>query len=340
MVKRHLQHYATAPLLLTIWLYTSFHSDAAAFNIFPSLGGSRSGTAAMTFLRIGVGARSAGMAGAYSATCTDAFSLYHNPAGAVWAEKDNVAISHRFWVADISHDFIGIAKHLDENNVVGLSMISLSTDPIAVTDEYHPLGTGETIDYSDLLLGASYSVRLTDYFSFGLTIKYAQENLADLKMHATLIDLGTLYQTGFYGTRFAINMANFGPRLKPGGGYRYRTVSGELIEKEYQSFSPPTVFKVSVAFDPLAGDANKLTCISQLNHPTDNAENIALGMEYSLAERLFLRGGYLINSRVENLSLGIGLRFDIASLGMAFDYAYTNMSALGGTSNISMVIEF
>jgi len=313
---------------------------ASAFNIFPSLGGSRSGTAAMTFLRITAGARAAAMAGAYSAICTDAFSLYHNPAGAVWAEKDNIAFAHRFWVADISHNFIGITKHLGENNIIGLSLTSLTTDPIAVTDEYHPFGTGETVDYSDLAIGGSYSVRLTDYFSFGLTIKYAQENLADLKMQATLIDLGTLYHTDFYGTRFAINMANFGPRLKPAGNYDYRTVSGELIRKEYQSFSPPTVFKVSVAFDPLADNGNKLSCISQLNHPTDNAENIAFGLEYSLNDRLFLRGGYLVNSRVENLSLGGGLKIDLPFAGFSFDYAYTGMNDLGGTSNLSLVLGF
>ncbi len=314
--------------------------SASAFNIFPSLGGSRSGTAAMTFLRIGVGARAAAMAGAYSSMCTDAFSLYHNPAGAVWAEKDNVAVAHRLWVADISHNFVGITKHFGEYNVVGLSLISLTTDPIAVTDEYHPYGTGETMEYSDFAVGGSYSVRLTDYFSFGLTIKYAQENLADLKIHATLIDLGTLYHTGFYGTRFAINMANFGPRLQPSGNYIYKTVSGELIQKEYQSFSPPTVFKVSVAFDPLADDGNKLSCISQLNHPTDNAENIALGLEYSLNDRLFLRGGYLINSRVENYSLGGGLKIDLPFAAFSFDYAYTGMSDLGGTSNFSLVLGF
>jgi hypothetical protein len=145
--------------------------------------------------------------------------------------------------------------------------------------------------------------KLTDYFSCGLTLKYAQENIGDLRLKTVLIDLGTLYQTDFYGTRFAINMANFGNRVKPGGTYKYTTVSGSIIDKEYQSFSPPTVFKVSAAFEPLVSGQNKITCVTQLNHPTDNAENISIGAEYSMSEILFLRGGYA-QLDVENFSLG------------------------------------
>jgi hypothetical protein len=313
--------------IITIGLIIIFSSLAQGFNIFPSLGGSRSGTSGLTFLKIGVGARGAALAGAYSATCTDIYALYHNPAGVAWNEKDNVAFAYRFWVADINNSFIGVTRHIDENNVIGLSLITVSTDPLNVTDEYHPTGTGETINYSDFALGVTYSVKLTEYFSCGLTAKYAQESIGDLKLRSGLIDLGTLYQTDFYGTRFAINMANFGNRVKPGGTYRYKSVSGQWIDKSYQSFSPPTVFKVSFAFDPISTEQNTVTVVTQLNHPTDNAENIATGIEYGLSKRYFVRGGYLINSKVENFSIGAGFKmnlmlaqgsFDVASLALEF----------------------
>jgi len=307
---------------------------AFGFNIFPSLGGTKSGTAGMTFLKIGVGARSASLAGAYSASCTDIYSLYHNPAGLAWNEQDGAAF------AELQHNFIGVARHIDENNILGLSLITLTTDPMMVTDEYHPTGTGETIEYADFAAGVSYSTKLTEYFSCGLTLKYAQENIGDLRLKTVLVDLGTLYQTDFYGTRFAINMANFGNRVKPGGTYKYTTVSGSIIDKEYQSFSPPTVFKVSAAFEPLTSGQNKLTCVTQLNHPTDNAENIAIGAEYSMNEMLFLRGGYLLNSDVENYSLGAGVKIDIKMAKGSIDYGYTSMRNLGGTSVFSIGLEF
>jgi hypothetical protein len=334
MVNRKLIIWATIAVLIIL------QTAAFGWNIFPSLGGTKSGTAGLTFLKIGVGARSAALAGAYSATCTDVFALYHNPAGLAWNEKDGAAFSYRMWVADLSHNFIGIARHINETNVLGLSVVSLTTDPMQITDEYHPTGTGETMDYSDFAVGLTYSTKLTEYFSCGLTVKYAQENIGDLKMKAGLFDLGTMYQTDFYGTRFAINMANFGDRVKPGGTYKFKTISGDIIDKQYQSFSPPTVFKVSVAFEAISTPQNTLTCFTQLNHPTDNAENIAIGAEYSLNKAIFLRGGYLLNSGVENFSFGGGFKVDMKLAEGIIDYGYTSMKDLGGTSTFSIGLEF
>jgi hypothetical protein len=313
---------------------------ALAGGIFPSLGGERSGTSAMTFLKIGAGARAAALAGAYTATATDAFALYHNPAGIAFNDKDCFGFAYRQWVVDFQHSFFGVTKHIDASNVLGLYLITLGTDSFEITDEYHPMGTGEMFDYSTFAAGLTYAIRLTEYFSCGITAKYAQENLDDLKMRAGMIDLGTLYQTDYYGTRFAINMSNFGGRIKPGGTYQYKTSSGEWITKDYQSFSSPTVFKISAAFDPITTTDSKLTWMTQLNHPTDNAENVAMGLEYGYQGMFFLRGGYLFNSSVENFSVGVGLNFEIGRFNGIFDAAYTDMKDLGGTNVFSIVLEY
>ena len=333
MVRR----YAT---IIAVCLAMLFVNVAWGWQIFPSLGEERSGTSALTFLKIGVGARAAGLGGAYTATATDAFALYHNPAGIAFNDKDYFGFAYREWVVDFKHSFFGITHHLDDNNVIGAYLISLGTDSFEMTDEYHPTGNGEMFDYSDIAIGLTYAIRLTEYFSFGMSIKYAQENLDDLKMRGALIDLGTLYQTDFYDTRFAISMSNFGGRVRPGGTFKYTTGSGEIIDKSYQSFSPPTVFRISAAFDPINSGNNRVTWVTQLNHPTDNAENIAVGAEYGYQGFFFLRGGYLLNSTVENFSIGAGLKFDIDRFTGSFDFAYTDMKELGGTNVFSVVLGF
>jgi len=315
-------------------------TGAFAGGIFPSLGEERSGTSVMTFLKIGVGARAAGMGGAYTAIATDAYALYHNPAGIAFNDNDCFAFTYRQWVVDFQHNFLGVTKHIDRSNVIGLYVITLGTDSFEMTDEYHPTGNGEMFDYSTFAAGLTYAIRLTEYFSFGITAKYAQENLDDLKMRAGMIDLGTMYQTDYYGTRFAISMSNFGGRVKPSGSYLYQNSSGEWITKSYQSFSSPTVFKFSVAFDPISSENNRITWVSQLNHPTDNAENFAFGAEYGYKELFFLRGGYLFNSSAEKYSLGAGMKFDIRHFKGSFDYAYTDMEDLGGTNVFSIMLEF
>lgn len=325
--------------LSVIILLMSF-TAAYGSGIFPSLGEERSGTSAMTFLKIGVGARSASLAGAYTATATDAFALYHNPAGIAFNDKDSFGFAYRQWVVDFKHSFFGVTKHIDAINVLGVYLITLGTDSFEITDEYNPTGTGEMFDYSNFAAGLTYAIRLTEYFSCGITAKFAQENLDDLKMRAGMIDLGTFYQTDYYGTRFAINMSNFGGRIKPGGDFLYKTVSGEWIAKEYQSFSSPTVFKISAAFDPITSENSKVTWVTQLNHPTDNAENIAMGVEYGYQDLLFVRGGYLFNSQVENFSVGAGLKLEMGGFKGLLDIAYTDMKELGGTNVFSLVLEY
>jgi len=326
-------------VLVTLAIIFSVGSVNAG-GISPSLGGGRPGTSALTFLKIGVGARSASLAGAYTATATDAFALYHNPAGIAFNDNDCFGFAYRQWVVDFKHSFFGLTKHLDGSNVLGGYVITLGTDSFEITDEYNPTGTGEMFDYSDFAAGLTYAARLTEYFSCGITLKYAQENLDDLKMRTVLFDLGTLYQTDFYSTRFAINVSNFGGRIKPDGTYQYKTVSGEWIEKDYQSFSSPTVFKLSAAFDPLTTENSKVTWATQLNHPTDNAENIAMGVEYGYQDLLFLRSGYLFNSSVENFSIGAGLKLEAGGFKGMLDFAYTGMKDLGGTNVLSVVLEY
>jgi len=58
-------------------------SASQAQGLIPRLGEQRAGTAAVTFLKIGVGARGASMGGAYTAMATDASATYWNPAGLV-----------------------------------------------------------------------------------------------------------------------------------------------------------------------------------------------------------------------------------------------------------------
>jgi len=100
------------------------------------------------------------------------------------------------------------------------------------------------------------------------------------------------------------------------------------------------VFRISAAFDPITTPNSRVTWVTQLNHPTDNAENIAIGAEYGYMGILFLRGGYLLNSTVENFSVGAGLKFDIDRFTGNFDFAYTDMKDLGGTNVFSVVLGF
>ena len=79
------------------------------------------------FLAIGVGARAHGMSGAITASTSDVYSTYWNPAGLTGIESPvQLGLMHAEWFAGVAkYDFLGFAKPLggDKKRTVGVSII-------------------------------------------------------------------------------------------------------------------------------------------------------------------------------------------------------------------------
>jgi len=314
-----------------------FYAAGSWAQLIPNLGGQRSGTAAIQFLKIGVGARAIGMGESFTAVANDASALYWNPAGIVEFKENQLLVSHINWLVDINHDFIGYVHHLDGTNSLGIGITALYMDDMMETTEYQPNGTGNYFSFSDIGLSLSYGRKMTDRFSFGISLKYVQETLAEFKMHGVMIDLGTYYWTGFGSSRFAVCMSNFGNQVKPTGSYINRD---QQRISEFQSFSPPTIFKVGFATELYQTRQHRLTTAIQLNHPNDNAENLNLGMEYGWREYFFLRGGYKFNVDEETFSLGIGYKVPLKIVDLSMDVSYSDLGRLGNVTRFSVLIGY
>lgn len=322
-------------IFLTLLILSSVFETRA--QLFPILGGQRAGISTAQFLKLGVGSRSSAMGDAFVAISNDASALYWNPAGLVQFDKNEVIFSHNKWVVDINHDFAGAVYHLDETNTFGLAFTSLSMDPMKVTTEFAPFGTGEYFTFGDIALAVTYSRKMTDQFSFGGTVRYIEETLDKLKMRGVMIDLGTYYWTGLGTTRFAVTVSNFGNQLSPDGKV---ILIGKRAKSDWQSFSPPTIFRIGFAFEPYQDEDNKLTTAIQLNHPNDNSENVATGLEYSWRNIVYLRGGYLFNVDEQNYSFGFGVHVPISIAMCSVDYSFTNFTKLGNSQRFSIILGF
>ena len=301
--------------------------------LIPQLGNQRAGTSSLQFLKIGVGGRATGMGETFIAVANDLTALYWNPAGLMQFEESGVHFTHAEWLVDLNHEFLGGVYRFGNNNALGLSVISLNTPAMQKTTEFQPGGTGEYFKYGDLALGLTFARKLTEQFSFGLTLRYVEETLAELKMRGFMFDIGTYYWTGLSNTRFAVTISNFGPQVKPSGSIV--TSTGNTIT-EFQQFPPPTMFRIGFAYDPVDNKKNKLTTSIQLNHPNDNAENLNIGAEYSYKDFLFLRGGYKFNVESENFSAGFGIKFPVSITKTSLDYSIANFKDLGFTHRLSI----
>jgi hypothetical protein len=315
----------------------------ALAQLVPNLGGQRAGISAFQFLKLGVGARGVAMGESFVAVANDASALYWNPAGLVQFAENQLLASHTEYVADIKHDYLGLVYHLSEGDAVGVSFASLHMADMEITTETEPLGTGRFFSFGDIGLGLTYAKRMTDQFSFGATVRYAEETLDVLKMRSVMVDLGTYYWTGLGNARFAVVISNFGSDVAPTG--KVTRIDGTSVDA-FQSFSLPTVFKLGLAMDPVQTEDQRLTVSVQLNHPNDNAENLRLGAEYAWQNVFFLRGGAKRTigqplfgadaTSEESFMLGAGVRLATAVSTIGADYAFASFGRLGSVHRISV----
>jgi hypothetical protein len=334
--------------ILSISLLLLVFAFSAPAQLVPNLGGQRAGISAFQFLKIGVGARGVAMGESFVAIANDASALYWNPAGLVQFDENQIIASRTDYVVDIRQAFFGAVYHLGEADAIGVSFSSLSMDDMEITTETQPFGTGRFFSFGDVAVGVSYSRKMTDQFSFGATVRFAEEKLDVLKMRSVMIDLGTLYWTGLGSTRFAVTISNFGSDVTPKG--TITQFNGATVS-QFQSYSLPTVFKLGIAMEAFEDEESKLTTSLQLNHPNDNSEHFRIGAEYSYRNTLFLRGGVkrTIGQQLfgddqtspEDFTIGAGFAVTLEGLSRVnADYAFARFGVLGSVHRFSVAFTY
>lgn len=333
-------------ILLACLLVVGLAAGAKA-QLVPNLGGQRAGISAFQSLKLGIGARGSAMGESFVAIANDASALYWNPAGLVMFSENQAFAAHTDYVVDISQEFFGVVYHLSGEDAIGGAVSSLHMAQMEITTETQPGGTGRYFTFGDVSAAITYSRKMTDQFSFGATLRYAEETLDVLKMRSMMVDIGTLYWTGLGSVRFAVVISNFGNDVTPKGSARLWDGTGVT---EFQSFSLPTLFRFGVAFEPVQTEDQRLTASIQLNHPNDNSEHFRLGLEWSWHEVLFLRAGIkrTIGQRIfgqdetsdEGFSLGTGFNAPLAFSRVSADYAFVDYSRLGSVHRFSVAFTF
>lgn len=314
---------------------------AAAARGETSLGGQRVGTAAGTFLKIGVGARPVAMGEAFVAVANDPSTIYWNPAGLAGLPRNEVTFSHTEWPADVNYEFAAaVLPSAKVGGVVGIQLGALYTD-IDETDELHPYGTGRTFTYTDFVGGLSYARRFTDKLLIGATAKYVHENLGldvgGTTVNNFLVDVGSIYYVGYGSLRVGVALANFGPDFKPSGEYS-SPYTGE--QREYDSFNPPTLFRFGLAWEPVDNPQLRITTAAEVTQPADNEQEFKLGLEGTVRQALSLRAGYNSNADAIQWSAGAGAYVDVGSKRCTADYAYSDGGLLGAIHRLSLGVRF
>ena len=266
---------------------------------------SKSGTAGLQFLKIGVGAKETAMGEAVTSLVNDANSVFWNASGIAYVENYEVVFSHNSWLANSKHNSAVFAFPL-ASFVFAVSAASLQINEFEETTALMPDGTGRMVSAGDYVFGLAAARRFTDRLSIGLQVKYVHEKLDDYSVNNILFDVGSIYSTGFRDLTLGFSLQHFGPDMR-------------LLN---QDFRTPLLFRLSASDKQVISDDFSITAAADLVHPTDNNEWVNIGIELQLLKYIALRGGSRINVDEGKWSFGVGLAPPVfESLSTRFDYA-------------------
>lgn len=326
----------------------------------PNLEGTRVGTRAADFLKMGVGARALALGSAYTAMAEDIYSLYWNPAGLAHIESLSAAFTHAalFEEADITHQFAGVALPA-LGGVVGVSGIFFDSGDIPRTSEEFPLGgdpeLGDVFSWTGTAIGLHYARFITDRLSIGFAGKVVGEGIAGATANYFGFDAGVRFNTGLFGTTIGAALTNVGSEGRITGGPVDRRIDGTATDFDLlrpleigirtTAASLPTAFHFGIQTSLVGGPSavlapspnHRLVALVQVDDGIDSAMQPSFAAEYAFREILFARiGKRMMNEprtgfreSMHGASAGFGVRMPLGGGRRAgFDFGYVDMGEL------------
>jgi hypothetical protein len=268
----------------------------------PTFAGSP-GEAGMLSLRMGIGAREAGMGESGVAASRGAAAVFWNPANNVFAEfSTEIILQHHRYFGLFNHESAALAHKIGKG-VLGFSFTGFYSDAIDRYSE-EPVGVPEgSFKPYDLAFGVSYAHPLGSQFGAGITAKFLYERIDLYSDSGLAFDVFLTHKAMVDGLTFAASVTNLG---------------GQMNLKD-EPFDLPTAIRLGVAFAPAAGlFQEKLTLSGDVLFPKDTNEKAHLGAEYRLLPEFALRLGYRVNYDLQGLTAGAGFQVGV----LRVDYAY------------------
>lgn len=292
------------------------------------------GTAGAQELRIPVGARGTGMAGAVVADVVGAEALFWNPAGAAWSPGTRAGVSYRGYIADMDVSYFNVLSNFAYGSI-GVSAKILSLGDIYVTTEADWDGTGEVYSVNIPVLGITYSRMLTDRVSFGATGMYINEQVMQTSAKGVAFDFGFQYVPGWRTLRMGMVMKSYGPRLEFSGPDFEESIldpdddpqaANRTWSLTSANFELPSSFQLGLSYDFDLGPNGMATVGWVFQSNNFSEDEYRLGAEYNMNKKLYVRAGYVYCDQEDYLygaSLGVGARFKLGRVNAALDYSHT-----------------
>ena len=287
------------------------------------------GTTALEFLKFDIGARPLGMGGAYAAVSNDINALSFNPGGLTQIRKKEASFTHIESFQSIRFESLGYVQPINKTNVIGGSLMLLSSGDMAAYNDFDEL-QAEEVSASDLAMTASYcNSALYENLSIGGTVKVISERLDNEGALGVALDAGALYKVDDMLTT-AVVLQNIG------FGVRFVDTRNAM----------PMNMKLGIAARLL--DKKQLTLASDMNLALADGISLCFGGEYIINDMFAVRLGLRTKTMYDlgffsGISFGLGFSKGFTSgrsdIQTGIDYAFAPYGELGAAHRISLYMK-
>lgn len=298
------------------------------------------------FENIGIGARPAGLAGAYTALGSDAYSLLYNPGGIGLASKSEIS-------AQYNKLYVG----LTDNSSLGYAYVG-GVQPIRTVKNIGCLGIGylnfslEGLYSENTLIFGFASPSLINKFSLGVNLKYltmsygtiaeTRNALGDDSMPSGQPDkLFAEHSNSLGAVSFDVGLLYY-----PVKNYRFGLTISDLNTPNISLAGLPEVVLPQTIRLGVAHFGETYSLAAGLVSRADNFE-IGAGGEKYLGEKFVLRGGVnFSNQQYSNLAVGFGFVGEKKNepggfnLDYALLYPLSGVKGTLGSHQISVTMKF
>lgn len=327
----------------------------------PASGGDRKGTSSADQLLVPVGARGISLGNAYIAGITGIQAVYYNPAGLAGSQASaDVMFSHMSTFDNDGVSAFGVSGQFPGFGHVGFTVKAFSFGKIVMTDERHPDGTGGTFSPTFVTLGLTYARALTDRIRAGITAYLVSEELNRVNATTAAFDIGVQYSGlgGVNGLELGVALRHLGPNMRYDGPGLYRNVNeigsdreGHLLKIEAAGAPIPTSLELGLAYRYRIDEVHSVSVIGAFENNNYLDDQYKVAAEYSFRDFVFIRGSWSLsgeqskdgfgdNAYLYGPAFGVGLRQDLGSMNLLFDYAYRTNAVLTGNHVFTMGVMF
>jgi len=262
----------------------------------------------LSFLKLGVGARSIAMGDAFSSVADDGTAVIYNPARLNSGLNNNVTIMYNSAMQDLTNNYIGTKVKFNKLGI-GFGLLKTSVSDIEVRTI--PGAPIDKFDAQNISMNLALCYELYKNLTFGVSSKLIYEKIYIEEASGVGFDIGTNFIKDDLSVSFVLSNL------------------GSINALKETASKLPTAVRFGGAYNFRKNNLNFILALDGYKVLDGGKFHINSGAEIAYKDLLFIRLGYQTAYDNKGFTSGLGLKYK----GILLDYAFIPYSDSFGSGN-------